>query len=118
MSRDHRSMYGVAALLERHGIQIDRTRGPQHRRPRAAETALAQPTETELFIAEMRMLGAHAYEVLRDTHGPCKVCQLEGREGDTEVYIGRDGHEVMCRPCARQAVKGADRPTVVEVLIP
>lgn len=86
--------------------------------PRVSLETLEQPSGRDELTAALERLGASVLPVQRDSHGPCEVCQLEGREADCEVYIGKDSHEVMCGPCAIDETEKADQRVVVEVLEP
>jgi len=114
----------LVELLKSNGFTIDRTRPAQHRRPRAAETVLANPTPIDGLIATLRMAGAS--DVQRERRAPADDCQhcdpQPARPADVEVYTrtatGERGHDVMCQACAPSYVATAAGWISVEVLVP
>lgn len=119
MSRSHRSTYSASALLERHGITIDKARPAQHSRRTAQLDTDQFPVITVdvlEIVCELDELGADVRVVWDDPSGPCTSCQMEDAVADVRVYDGWLLDE-MCRKCAPHAVKVANTDAVVvEVL--
>lgn len=118
----------LAAVLAKHGVEIKRGQAPKHRLDDALSTtvvmprvSLEQPTETDLLVAELRML-CRTVKVLPGAASKACVDCIDGEPlpADVEIYHHTDegrAHDVRCRQHAVAFAAGVD-PHTIEVLKP